>query len=80
MIVGGHSHTRVDSPTRVGNTVIVQAWEHGKTLGVLDITLTDGKITSIDGRLEDIRPDRGEPDPAVLSLVHEVQAGGGCRP
>ncbi len=73
VIVGGHSHTRVDSPTRVGNTVIVQAWEHGKTLGVLDIALSGGKITSIDGRLEDIRPDRGEPDPDVLSLVQKYK-------
>jgi 2',3'-cyclic-nucleotide 2'-phosphodiesterase (5'-nucleotidase family) len=73
VIVGGHSHTRVDSPTRIGNTVIVQAWEHGKTLGVLDLTLADGKITSIVGRLEDIRPDRGEPDPAVLSLVEKYR-------
>lgn len=69
VIVGGHSHTRVDTPTRIGNTVIVQAFEHGKTLGVLDITLSEGKVASIDGRLEDIRPDHGEPDPAVLSLV-----------
>jgi 2',3'-cyclic-nucleotide 2'-phosphodiesterase (5'-nucleotidase family) len=73
VIVGGHSHTRVDSPTRIGNTVIVQAWEHGKTLGVLDITLDNGKIVSFDGRLEDIRPDRGQPDPDVLSLVQKYR-------
>jgi 2',3'-cyclic-nucleotide 2'-phosphodiesterase (5'-nucleotidase family) len=73
VIVGGHSHTRVDTPTRIGNTVIVQALEHGKTLGVLDITLSDGKVSSINGRLEDIRPDRGEPDPAVLSLVQKYR-------
>ena len=73
VIVGGHSHTRVDTPTRVGNTVIVQAFEHGKVLGVLDITLRDGKVSTVDGRLEDIRPDRGDPDPAVLSLVQKYR-------
>ncbi len=69
VIVGGHSHTRVDVPSRVGNTVIVQAWEHGKALGVLDVTIEGRNVTAIEGRLEEIRPDMGEPDPAVLSLV-----------
>lgn len=73
VIVGGHSHTRVETPTRIGKTVIVQAWEHGKTLGVLDLTVQDGKIVSVDGRLEEIRPDRGEPDPAVLLLVNRYR-------
>ncbi|MCX5718506.1 MAG: metallophosphatase, partial [Nitrospirae bacterium] len=34
VIVGGHSHTKVEKPLRVGNTLIVQAWEHAKALGV----------------------------------------------
>jgi 5'-nucleotidase / UDP-sugar diphosphatase len=37
VIVGGHSHTRMENPRIVGSTIIVQAWEHGKTLGVLDL-------------------------------------------
>jgi len=73
IIVGGHSHTRVEPPSRVGSTVIAQAWEHGKVLGVLDITVDRGTITAVDGRLEDIRPDRGEPNPAVQSLVEKYQ-------
>ena len=42
VIVGGHSHTKVMRPTRIGNTWIVQAWEHGKALGVLDGALSEG--------------------------------------
>lgn len=73
VIIGGHSHTRVDVPSRVGNTVVVQAWEHGKALGVLDVTLEGRNVSAIEGRLEEIRPDLGEPDPAVLSLVRKYR-------
>jgi len=40
VIVGGHSHTKIDIPEKVGDTIIVQAWEYGKVLGRLDLTLS----------------------------------------
>ena len=73
VIVGGHSHTRVDHPTRIGNTLIVQAWEHGKALGVLDVDVEEGKIVAFNGRLEDIRPRGGAPDAAVQALVEKYR-------
>jgi len=73
VIVGGHSHTRVDRPARVGDTFIVQAWEHGKVLGVLDLTVDTGRLLSATGRLEEIGPRRGEPDPAVTALVEKYR-------
>jgi 2',3'-cyclic-nucleotide 2'-phosphodiesterase (5'-nucleotidase family) len=50
VIVGGHSHTRVAKPVRIGGTLIAQAWEHGKALGVLDLTVQDGKLVEWDSR------------------------------
>ena len=73
VIVGGHSHTRIDRPVAVGKTIIVQAWEHGKALGVLDLTVEDGKITEHDGRLVDISPDMCRPDIAVKALVEKYR-------
>src|SRR5574340_203503 len=69
-VVGGHSHTKVLKPVMVGSTAIVQAWEHGKTLGVLDFTLEDRKIIKTEGRLVEIRPG-GIPDTAVNALVEK---------
>jgi 2',3'-cyclic-nucleotide 2'-phosphodiesterase (5'-nucleotidase family) len=69
VIVGGHSHTKLTEPARVNGTIIVQAYEHAKVLGVLDLTLENGKITAFTGRLEAIKPNAVEPDPAVLQLV-----------
>ena len=71
VIVGGHSHTKVLKPVRIGRTLIVQAWEHGKALGVLDLTVQDGKLIKWDGHLEDMRPKQGEEDPRVQSLVEK---------
>jgi 5'-nucleotidase len=45
IIVSGHTHTRLDAPLTVGATIIVQAWEYGKQLGVLDFTVDAGKVT-----------------------------------
>lgn len=68
LIVGGHSHTRVQEPAVVNGNTVVQAWEYAKTLGVVDIMFEDRKVVSINGRLEEIEP-RAEPDPAVGRIV-----------
>ncbi|MDA8078141.1 MAG: 5'-nucleotidase C-terminal domain-containing protein [Nitrospiraceae bacterium] len=68
IIVGGHSHTKLDHPATVGDTIIVQAWEHAKTLGVLDITVEDSRIVRSEGHLEVIRPS-GREDAAVAAVV-----------
>jgi 5'-nucleotidase/UDP-sugar diphosphatase len=43
VIVSGHTHTKLDAPLVVNGTIIVQAWEHGKQVGVLDFAWKDGK-------------------------------------
>ncbi len=49
VIVGGHTHTKNEKPMRIGETIIVQAWEHGLALGVLDLTIQDGKVIESNG-------------------------------
>jgi len=73
VIVGGHSHTKVEKPVSVGNTLIVQAWEHAKALGVLDLTVKDGKIVKFDGYLDKIKPDAGKEDRVVLKIVDKYK-------
>lgn len=69
VIVGGHSHTKIEKPVQVGETIIVQAWEHGKALGVLDLTIEKAKITKFEGHLQEIRPRPDDGDPAVRAIV-----------
>ncbi len=55
---------------KVDGTWIVQAWEHGKVLGCLDLSIAEGGIKLSEGRLIDIKPGK-EPDKAVSALVDE---------
>ena len=45
VIVGGHSHNRMNDALQVGSTLIVQAGAHGSDVGRLDLTIKDGRIT-----------------------------------
>jgi 2',3'-cyclic-nucleotide 2'-phosphodiesterase (5'-nucleotidase family) len=59
VIVGGHTHSRLDAPyidnTGVEPTVIVQANEYNKFLGTLDVSFdTTGKLVSYAGSLIEI--------------------------
>jgi len=45
VIVGGHSHTKLDQPLLVNSTFIVQAENYGKYVGVMDLVLDQGKVT-----------------------------------
>lgn len=39
IIVSGHTHTNLPEPIVIGKTVIIQAWENAKVLGVLDVSV-----------------------------------------
>ena len=69
VIVGGHSHTKILQPELVGQTIIVQAWEHAKALGVLNLRIKDGKVTGFDGALQEISPATGAPNCQVQDIV-----------
>ena len=69
VIIGGHTHTKLETPAVVNHTIIGQAWEHAKALGVLDLELQDGKIVKFAGHLEEIKPAADHADKQVQQLV-----------
>jgi 5'-nucleotidase/UDP-sugar diphosphatase len=54
IIISGHTHTRTKGALLVHKTIIVQAWEYGKQLGILDILYADGKVSLENYRLATI--------------------------
>lgn len=48
IIIGGHSHTRLDQPLIVNGIYIVQTGEFGQNVGRISITYSDGKL-KVDG-------------------------------
>ena len=45
IIISGHTHTKVNDALLINNTIIVQSWEYGKQLGVLDISYDQGHVS-----------------------------------
>ncbi len=72
VIVGGHSHTKVAKPAIVGKTFVVQAFEHGKVLGVLDLTVKKSSIVKADGWLEPVAP-TGQESKIVNAIIVKYQ-------
>ncbi len=75
IIVGGHSHTAVAVPEKVGDTIIVQAGEWAGNLGELNITVEDGNISSFSGQLIPITASMqaSAPDSAVGATLAKYQ-------
>jgi len=73
VIVSGHTHTRLDRALVVGNTVIVQAWEHGKQAGVLDLVRQADKFAPAGYQAIAI-DDRIPGDPQISQAIAAFEA------
>lgn len=78
VIVGGHSHTKLDAPV-VKNadgerTLIVQTGEYGQNLGELDVDFdAQGVITSYSGKLLDVTKYADDTQARVMLDVYDSQ-------
>jgi 2',3'-cyclic-nucleotide 2'-phosphodiesterase (5'-nucleotidase family)/LysM repeat protein len=76
LIVDGHSHTALPEGLEAGGTLIVQAGEYGKYIGVVELTVGPAGAKAKNARLIPAEDTAGiEPDPAVLEVIEEVKAG-----
>ncbi len=75
LIVGAHTHTLVPEPVLVGETLVVQAGAYLEQVGILDLTVEGGKITSYQYQMKPL--DESVPlDPAVdAALRHYLSIG-----
>ncbi|MCZ6503722.1 MAG: bifunctional UDP-sugar hydrolase/5'-nucleotidase [Gammaproteobacteria bacterium] len=71
IIVGGHSHTYVETPVKIGSTYVAQAHRYGSNIGFMRLTVdtTGNSITEFTGKLVPAA-ELPEPDPAVLATVN----------
>ena len=74
VIAGGHSHSVLEQPLLRNKTIIVQAGDHGRYLGWLDLVVDDatGAVTEFSGRL--LACGAGvPPDPTIQGTLELVQ-------
>ncbi|HAP43247.1 MAG: multifunctional 2',3'-cyclic-nucleotide 2'-phosphodiesterase/5'-nucleotidase/3'-nucleotidase [Spirochaetes bacterium GWB1_60_80] len=75
IIVDGHSHTSLPTGEVVGSTLIVSANEYNKNLGVVEVVVENGEITSINASY--ITKAQGleiAPDQAITDLIAQLNA------
>lgn len=78
LIIGGHSHTKLDPAVKVANAkgdsvTIVQTGKYGQFVGEVTMNLSDGsvseKLIPVDSRLDSRR------DPELMAVIEPYRAG-----
>ncbi|MFZ5969379.1 MAG: 5'-nucleotidase C-terminal domain-containing protein [Bacillota bacterium] len=74
LIVDGHSHTVLEAGMTVGNTLIVQAGEYDKNLGIVDLYIENGKVVEKSAKLfTKAEAEATAADPEVSALVAQIK-------
>lgn len=71
LIIGGHSHTKLEQPELVNGTYIAQDWEYGKSLGREDLYYLNKELVAVNGGLKEY-DEQVEADPEIAGLVKNV--------
>ncbi len=72
VIVSGHTHTTLNEPIRVNDTLIVSCGEYTKNLGVVTIKKANGELVLEDYRLIPV-DETIEEDPAITAMAEKFQ-------
>jgi 5'-nucleotidase/UDP-sugar diphosphatase len=73
IIISGHTHTKVNEALQINNTIIVQSWEYGKQLGVLDILYDEDHVSLKNYRSVEIN-DTISGDAAISKQIEAFEA------
>ncbi len=73
VIVAGHSHKAFEKPFRVDDTLIIHTGKYGKNVGVLDLTIVDGKVNVKNYELIKI-DDTIKSDPKIISQINTYKS------
>ena len=72
VIVGSHSQSSIESPEEVNGTLIVQAGKAGYYIGVVDISMKDGKVVEKTGKIDTMKFEMPD-DPRIMELIEEYE-------
>lgn len=70
VIIGGHSHTRIDSTLLINNVLVTQTGDHLNFIGKTTITLEDNKVMDKKFELINVAKLRDE-DPEIKQLIQK---------
>jgi 2',3'-cyclic-nucleotide 2'-phosphodiesterase (5'-nucleotidase family) len=73
LIVGGHSHTRLKGPKIVHGIPIVQTGANTESLGLVDITVDNGKVVNLYGKLISTWPSASPRKNSLSALADSME-------
>ena len=75
VIIGGHDHKAITPPGSINNCLVVQAGEHGKYLGKLDLEVDEmsGRILKYSGELIPITEDMAQDRETIAAIASEKE-------
>jgi len=73
IIVGGHSHTRLEQPKKVNNVLIVQTGSNCENLGVLDVTIEKHHVIAYEGKLLQLWYDSDRPITKLSIFIDSIK-------
>ncbi|MGN1399839.1 MAG: bifunctional metallophosphatase/5'-nucleotidase [Erysipelotrichaceae bacterium] len=74
LIIGGHSHTKMDQPVVVNSIPIVQAYCGTECLGKMDITIADDQSISYQWQCIEINENNCREDSVMAELLQQYQS------
>lgn len=73
VIVGGHSHDKLEPPEKIGDTWVVQALSDAAMLGETRLIVDEsGSLVRVEGAVHSLWNDRIDPDPTVGKMLAEL--------
>ncbi|MFA9560151.1 bifunctional UDP-sugar hydrolase/5'-nucleotidase [Evansella sp. AB-rgal1] len=73
LILGGHSHTTIETPRKIGGTYVTQAYEHGKAVGFTTMLFYNDELIGINGHLKR-DSDQLQEQPDIAGLLETYKA------
>ena len=73
IIIGGHSHTRLEKPRMVNGVIICQTGANCENLGVLDVTVENHKVTGYEGKLLRLWVQHPKQDNQLSKLIDGIK-------
>ncbi|MGY8871820.1 MAG: thiosulfohydrolase SoxB [Pseudomonadales bacterium] len=78
VILGGHTHDGIPTPTIVknngGKTLVCNVGSNGKFVGVMDLDIRDGKVQDFRYRLMPVFSELLAPDKSMAKLITDIRA------
>lgn len=74
IIIGGHSHDRIQPPRHVGGAWMVQALSDASALGELSVVMQEGRVTQVEGTVHELYADRYQPDARFTQMLDSIRA------